>query len=309
MHGGHMQVPATDVETGGTSATARHKRRMAWALGLTLAYMGAEVAGGLITGSLALLADAAHMLTDAGGLALALLAIRFGEKPATPQRTYGYLRAEILAALTNAVVLLMLTVYILYEAYRRFVDPPEVLGWPMLLVATVGLGVNLVSMRLLSGGSSESLNVRGAYFEVLSDMLGSLGVIVAALVIMWTGWTLADPLIGAGIGLFIVPRTWGLLREATHILLEGTPPRVDVAMMEQSLAELRGVEAVEDLHVWTITSGLDAMSAHVVIEDGVDGMRVLGEVRRLVKERFAIDHVTVQIENRSLHGTEVPTQV
>lgn len=303
MHGSHAQPPTTG------SAATRHKRRMLSALGLTLTYMGAEVAGGLLTGSLALLADAAHMLTDAGGLALALLAIRFGERPATPQRTYGYLRAEILSALANAVVLLVLTIYILYEAYRRFVDPPDVLGWPMLLVAAVGLVVNLVSMRLLSGGSSESLNVQGAYFEVLSDMLGSLGVIVAALVIMWTDWRLADPIIGAGIGLFIVPRTWSLLRQATHILLEGTPPRVDVRLMEQGIAAVPGVVAVHDLHVWTITSGLDAMSAHVTVQNAAEGIRVLREVRLLVKERFGIDHVTVQIEDDDLRGTEAVMQV
>jgi cobalt-zinc-cadmium efflux system protein len=302
MHGSHSQAPTT------ASAGARHKRRMAWALGLTLTYMAAEVAGGLITGSLALLADAAHMLTDAGGLALALMAIRFGERPATPQRTYGYLRAEILSALANAVVLLVLTIYILYEAYRRFVDPPEVLGWPMLLVAAVGLVVNLISMRLLSGGSSESLNVQGAYFEVLSDMLGSLGVIVAALVIMWTGWELADPIIGAGIGLFIVPRTWNLLRQATHILLEGTPPRVDVGLMEQGIAAIPGVVAVHDLHVWTITSGLDAMSAHVAVQDPTEGIRVLRDVRVLVKEQFGIDHITVQVEDKDLRETEKAMQ-
>ena len=303
MHGSHTQAPTTG------SAAAGHKKRMAWALGLTLTYMAVEVAGGLITGSLALLADAAHMLTDAGGLALALLAIRFGERPATPQRTYGYLRAEILAALANAVVLLLLTVYILYEAYQRFVDPPAVLGWPMLLVASVGLAVNLVSMRLLAGGSSESLNVQGAYFEVLSDMLGSLGVIVAALVIMATGWTYADPLIGAGIGLFIVPRTWGLLRQATHILLEGTPPLVDVALMEREIAAVPGVNAVHDLHVWTITSGLDAMSAHVLVHDGSEALRVLHDVRTLVKNRFGIDHVTVQVEDEQVRALEAKLHV
>lgn len=298
MHGGHTQTPTTG------SAAMRHKRRMAWALGLTLTYMGAEVAGGLLTGSLALLADAAHMLTDAGGLALALLAIRFGERPATPQRTYGYLRAEILSALANAVVLLVLTIYILYEAYRRFVEPPDVLGWPMLLVAAVGLGVNLISMRLLSSGSSESLNVQGAYFEVLSDMLGSLGVIVAALVIMVTGWKLADPIIGAGIGLFIVPRTWSLLRQATHILLEGTPPRVDVDLMANTIGSIPGVVAVHDLHVWTITSGLDAMSAHITVREPAEGMRVLRDVRALVKSQFGIDHITIQIEDEGLRSTE-----
>ncbi|MCB4824555.1 cation diffusion facilitator family transporter [Roseicella aerolata] len=309
MHGGHGHAPAAADAPVGSSAAARHKRRLAWALGLTLTYMAAEVVGGLLTGSLALLADAAHMLTDAGGLALALLAIRFGERPATPQRTYGYLRAEILSALANAVVLLLLTVYILYEAYRRFVEPPEVLGWPMLLVAVVGLAVNLASMRLLAGGSSESLNIQGAYFEVLSDMLGSLGVIIAALVIMATGWTLADPIIGAGIGLFIVPRTWNLLSQAAHILLEGAPPRVDVKLMERGIGEIRDVAAVHDLHVWTITSGLDAMSAHVVVRNGADHARVLRDVRTLVAERFGIDHVTAQVEDERLRETEARLRV
>lgn len=179
------------------SAAGRHQKPLYAALALTLSYMAAEIIGGIVTGSLALIADAAHMATDAGGLALALFAIHFAQKNATPQKTYGYLRTEILAALTNAVVLLLLTIYILYEAYKRFQSPPEILSGPMLAVAAVGLVVNLISMKLLSAGSSESLNVQGAYFEVLSDMLGSLGVIAAALIIMYTGWTLADPIIGA----------------------------------------------------------------------------------------------------------------
>lgn len=282
------------------SAASRNKTRLAWALGLTLTYMLAEVVAGIVTGSLALLADAAHMLTDAGGLLLALVAIRFGEKPATPRKTYGYARFEILAALANAVVLLVVTIFILYEAYERFLDPPQVIAGPMLIVAVIGLGVNLASMRLLAGGSSESLNVRGAYFEVLSDMLGSLGVIAAAIVIALTGWFLADPLIGAGIGLFIVPRTWKLLREAVHILLEGTPPQVDLELLVRKVCEIPGVTAVHDLHVWTITSGLDSMSAHVLIEDPLEGPRILKAVCESMKQEFGIDHVTVQIEDPAL---------
>lgn len=288
----------------GGSAAGQYRGRLVWALGLTLTYMVAEVVGGLLTGSLALLADAAHMLTDAGGLALALVAIRFGERPATPQRTYGYLRAEVLSALANAVVLLVLTVYILYEAYRRFLDPPEVIGGPMLAVAAVGLIVNLISMRLLSGGSSESLNIKGAYFEVLADMLGSLGVIVAALIVMATGWRLADPIIGAGIGLFIVPRTWSLLRQVTHILLEGTPPQVDVALLGRRLAEIPGVTEVHDLHVWTITSGLDAMSGHLAVSETQDAARVLRQARQILADEFKVDHVTIQIEDAALRAAE-----
>lgn len=281
------------------SAAARNKKGLAWALGLTLVFMVAEVVTGFLTGSLALLADAAHMLTDAGGLLLALVAIRFGEKPATPQKTYGYARFEILAALANAVVLLLVTVFILFEAYHRFLDPPKVIATPMLVVAVIGLGVNLASMRLLAGGSSESLNVRGAYFEVLSDMLGSLGVIVAAVVIATTGWSLADPLIAAGIGLFILPRTWKLLGHAIHILLEGTPPEVDLGLLARKIREIPGVTAVHDLHVWTITSGINSMSAHVLIEDGRDGQMVLRAVCSSMKEDFEIDHVTVQIEDEA----------
>ncbi|WP_371425731.1 cation diffusion facilitator family transporter [Tardiphaga sp.] len=291
---------------GGTTGTAaaKHATRLAWALGLTATYMLAEVVGGLITGSLALLADAAHMLTDVGGLALALVAIRFAAKEATPQRTYGYLRMEVLSALANAVVLLLLTVYILYEAYRRFLAPPEVLGGPMLIVATGGLIVNLISMRLLMGGSSESLNVRGAYLEVLGDMLGSIGVIVAALLMIWKGWVLADPIIGAGIGLFIVPRTLGLLRQVTHILMEGTPANVDVGTLEAKLKLIAGVVAVHDLHVWTVTSGFDAMSCHLVVEDLSKGREALQEARRLMKDDFKIDHVTIQVDDEAIRNEE-----
>lgn len=294
MHGGG----------GPGTATAQHTSRLAWALALTATYMIAEVAGGLITGSLALLADAAHMLTDVAGLALALLAIRFAAREATPQRTYGYLRMEVLAALTNAVVLLLLTVYILYEAYQRFVSPPEVMSGPMLVVAVIGLAVNLVSMRLLAGGSSESLNVKGAYFEVLSDMLGSIGVIVAALLMMWKGWRLADPLIGAGIGLFIVPRTFGLLKQVVHILMEGTPPAVDLAVLERKLTEIAGVKSVHDLHVWTVTSGFDAMSCHLVVTDLSAARTVLAQARRAMSEEFGIDHVTIQVDDDPLSREE-----
>ena len=291
------------------TAAARHANRLAWGLGLTATYMFAEIVGGLITGSLALLADAAHMLTDVGGLALALLAIHFAAREATPKRTYGYLRMEVLSALTNAVVLLLLTVYILYEAYKRFISPPEVLSGPMLAVAIVGLVVNLISMRLLAAGSSESVNVKGAYFEVLSDMLGSIGVIVAALLMMWKGWWLADPIIGAGIGLFIVPRTWVLLKQVTHILLEGTPPNVDVTVLERKLANIQGVLSVHDLHVWTITSGFDAMSCHVLVEDLSLHRKVLQEARRIMKDEFGIDHVTIQVEDEALRASEMVLHV
>ncbi|QIG52131.1 cation transporter [Nordella sp. HKS 07] len=304
MHEGHGHG---SLKAG--SAAGRHKSRLAWAFALTGTYMVAEVVGGLLTGSLALLADAAHMLTDAGGLALALIAIRFAERPATPQKTYGYVRAEVLSALANAVVLLLLTIYILYEAYKRFFEPPEILSGPMLAVALVGMAVNLVSMRLLAGGSAESLNVRGAYFEVLSDFLGSIAVVIAALIVMTTGWTLADPIVGAAIGLFIVPRTWRLLKDAVHILLEGVPAEIDLTLLERVLKEIPGVAAVHDLHVWTLTSGLDSMSGHIVVDDMREAGRVLAEARKLMKEKFGLDHVTIQIEDEALAAAEAKLPV
>jgi len=299
MGAGHADSAAAPAGT----AAGRYKTKLISALVLTTTFMAVEVIGGLWTGSLALLADAAHMLTDAGGLALALIAIRFAERPATPQRTYGYVRMEVLSALTNAVVLLLLTIYILYEAYQRFLNPSEILGGPMLVVATVGLAVNLISMKLLSAGSSESLNLKGAYFEVLSDMLGSLGVIVAAGVVMLTGWTLADPIIGAGIGLFIVPRTWILLKQAIHILMEGTPPEVDIALLERRLLAIPGVTAIHDLHVWTITSGLDAMSCHLVVSDVAQARKTLLSAQEAMKS-FGLTHVTIQVEDQNLRGAE-----
>jgi cobalt-zinc-cadmium efflux system protein len=280
---GHGHSHGGSIPSG--SAAGRNKSRLAWALALTLTYMAAEVVGGLLTGSLALLADAAHMVTDAGGLALSLLAIHYAAKAPTPGKSFGYMRFEILAALANAVVLLGVTAYILYEAYRRFVEPTEILGWPM---------------KLLAGGSSESLNVKGAYFEVFSDMLGSVGVIVAALAVMATGWRWVDPLVGAGIGLFIVPRTWRLLNEALHILLEGTPPGVDLGKLKVEIDAMPGVRRAYDLHAWTLTSGFDAMSGHVVVDDVAGGPDVIRAVRRLMKERHGIEHVTVQVEDEAL---------
>lgn len=297
-HGSQGRAQATG------SAAAQHKTRLKWAFFLTASFMVVEVVGGLVTGSLALIADAAHMLTDAGGLALALIAINFGERPATPQKTFGYVRMEVLSALANAVVLLGVTAFVLYEAYDRFLNPPEVLGGPMLAVAVAGLVVNLVSMKLLSAGSSESLNVKGAYFEVMSDMLGSLGVLIAAVVILLTGWTLADPLIGAGIGLFIIPRTWMLLREAIHILMEGTPPHVDLTLLEKTLLGIPGVTAVHDLHVWTITSGVDSMSCHLVVADMARSRETLEAAQAAMRDTFGLSHSTIQIDDEALRAEE-----
>lgn len=279
-----------------TSAAGRNKKRLVVVLLLTGAYLIAEVIGGYVTGSLALLADAGHMLTDVGGLGLALLAINFAERPATPERTYGYHRVEILAAVANAVILLGVSFYVLFEAYQRLRHPPEVQSGPMLVVAVVGLIVNLVGMRLLASASEESLNMKGAYFEVLSDLLTSVGVIVAALVMMKTGWYWADPLISAGIGLFIFPRTWVLLRDAVAVLLEGVPSGVNLAALREALRAVDGVQDVHDLHAWSLTSGVNAMSAHVVMSPGFSGEDVLIRARQAALSSFPISHVTVQVE-------------
>ncbi|MAS41671.1 MAG: cation transporter [Rhodobacteraceae bacterium] len=291
---------------GGTSAS-RHKGSLKWALALTGGFLVVEVVGGLWTGSLALLADAAHMATDVGGLFMALVAVRFAERPATPAMTYGYVRTEVLSALVNAVVLLVVTVFVLREAYFRLFAPPEILGGPMLAVAVAGLIVNLISMRMLHGGAQESLNLKGAYFEVLADMLGSLGVILAALVVMLTGWTIADPIIGAAIGLFIVPRTWILLKSALNILMEGTPAHVDAGLLRNRLVELPGVTEVHDLHVWTLTSGLDAMSGHLVVDDVGRASEVLAAAREAIHEGFGITHTTIQVEDAAAFEAEGET--
>ncbi len=259
-----------------------------------------EVVGGLFTGSLALLADAGHMLTDIAALGLSVFAMRMAAKPSTPEKSYGYHRAEILAAVTNAVVLLLLAIWILYEAYRRVFEPPHVLGIPMLFIGLVGLAVNVASMKLLADESVASLNVRSAYLEVLSDAISSFGVILGGGIIWMTGWVLIDPLLSAGISIFIVWRTWGLLSQAVHVLMEGVPTHLNAKAVGQTMAGMPGVKEIHDLHIWTITSGLDALSAHVVVSAGEDRDVVLGHLQSILRDRFGIDHVTLQIvEERS----------
>ena len=284
----------------GTTAAGRHKARLAWSLALTGGFLVTEVVGGLWTGSLALLADAGHMLTDVGGLSMSLLAVWFAQKPPSSANTYGYFRTEILASLANGVVLFLIAGYILYEAFRRIWEPSEILSGPMLIIAAIGLGVNLLGMWLLHEGAAESLNLRGAYLEVLSDALGSVGVIVAAVIIQTTGVSLADPLIAGAIGVFILPRTWGLMRQAIHVLMEGVPPHLDVREIETAMTTVHGVQAVHDLHIWTLTSGKDAMSSHVVVDNLTAGDRILRDLHRLLHERFGIEHTTLQLESEPL---------
>lgn len=289
------------------SATAQNRRALQITFALTFSYFIVEVVGGIFTNSLALLADAAHMLTDVGGLALALFATWIGQKPATPQKTYGYYRVEILAALTNAVVLFFISFYILYEAYYRFKSPPEVASLPMMIIAVVGLSINLFGIWILRSGAKASLNVQGAFLEVVSDALGSVGVIIAGLIMFFTGWYYADPIFSVLIGLFILPRTWKLLTQAVNVLLEGTPAHINVAAVEQAMLKLNGVGAIHDLHVWTITSGIEALSAHVVLNQGGDSeaaTKILDDLNTTLKREFGIDHTTIQIEHLSSRDKE-----
>jgi cobalt-zinc-cadmium efflux system protein len=285
---------------GMASSASRHTGRLTWVLALTAGFMVIEVAGGLRTNSLALLADAGHMLTDVGGLSMSLLAVWFAQKPPTSMNTYGYLRTEILAALSNGVVLLLVAGYILYEAFHRVWAPPEIHSGPMLVIAILGLVVNLLGMGLLHHGAGDSLNIHGAYLEVLSDALGSIGVIVAAVLIQTTGFSIIDPLISAAIGLFILPRTWRLIRQALHILMEGVPSHLDIGEIETAMTTVPGVRAVHDLHVWALTSGKDAMSGHVIVDNLPIDNRILRDLHKLLHERFGIEHTTIQLESESL---------
>jgi len=278
------------------SFAGKNKKNLKIVFILTFCFMIIEAVGGYLTNSLALIADAAHMFTDTGALGLALIAIWFAEKPATPDKTYGYYRTEIVAALINSLVLLLISFFILYEAWERLNNPPDVLSKPMLVIASVGLIINLVGMKLLSDGSAKSLNMKGAYLEVFSDMLGSIGVIIASLLIMFKGWEIADPIASIAMGLFILPRTWHLLKQVIHVLLEGTPTHIDVDKVEKELSNVNGVIAIHDIHIWTITSGIDVMTAHVEISDFKEGDRILTDTKKILVTKFNILHSTIQLE-------------
>jgi cobalt-zinc-cadmium efflux system protein len=265
-------------------------------LGITLTFLLIEVVGGIITNSLALLADAGHLFTDVAEIGLALFAIRIAARPADEDRTFGMYRVEILAAVINAVLLFAVAVFVLFEAWRRFLDPPDVEGGLMLVVATAGLIGNAVSLWLLHDAQRQSLNMRGAYLEVLGDLLGSATVVVAAGIVALTNSLRADPIASAFVGLLIIPRTWKLLRDAVDILLEGTPKGVDLADVRRHILEADGVLDVHDLHAWTITSGMNVISAHVVIESAADPVRVLDDLSICLSNDFDIEHSTFQLE-------------
>jgi cobalt-zinc-cadmium efflux system protein len=278
------------------------RRALAFALVLTASFTVVEVVGGVVAGSLALLADAVHMLSDNVALALALVAAWLATKPATPERSYGYKRAEVLAALANGVMLVALAIWIFVEASIRLSDPGDVLGGWMLAIALVGLAVNVAAGVVLSRARSHSLNVEAAFRHVFADLLGSIGVAVAAVVILTTGWVEADPLVSILIGLLVLASAWSILRDSTEILLESTPRGMDAGAVGRRLASAAGVVEVHDLHVWTITSGFPALSAHVLVRPGEDCHGRRRELERLLHDEFGIDHTTLQVDHADAGG-------
>ena len=291
MGAGHNHAGHSHDHAAGASS-----RMLAIALGLTTTFLVVELVGSYIFNSLALLSDAAHMFTDAAALAIALAAVRIGQRPADEARTFGYRRFEILAAAFNALLLFAVAGYVLWEGIGRFFTPSEVESTGMLAVAVVGLIVNIVAMRLLSAGKEQSLNIKGAYLEVWADMLGSVGVIAGAVIIMLTGWQWVDPVVAIGIGLWVLPRTWALLKDTTQILLEGVPRGLRLREVRDAIAGTAGVAGVHDLHVWSVTSDDVSASAHVELAPGEEAETVRLAVAATLLDRFEIEHVTIQIE-------------
>ncbi|OQP71094.1 cation diffusion facilitator family transporter [Xanthomonas phaseoli pv. syngonii LMG 9055] len=275
----------------------RFERPLWWALALTTTFLVAEVIGGLMTNSLALLSDAAHMLTDAIALGVSLIAVRISKRPADARRSYGYGRMESLGALVNGSLLFVVAGYILWEAIGRFTQPPEVASTGMLIVAVVGLVVNVIAMRLLKAGSGDSLNLKGAYLEVWSDMLGSVGVIVGAVVIKWTGWTVLDSIVAVLIGLWVLPRTWVLLRSALHVLMQGVPQNLDMGVLKRTMLEHPQVMDVHDLHAWSLASRQAIVTAHLLVAPNtVDLDQVRREVASAVYAKADVHELTLQAE-------------
>lgn len=278
------------------SVREQSRSSMMIVLCLTASFMVAEVVVGFSTGSLALLADAGHMLSDVGALLLALIALWFSSKPATDAKTFGYYRSEILAGFVNSLALVVISVVILIEAYNRFQSPPEVMAAPALLTAVFGLIINIISLKLLGKTSEHSVNVKAAYLELMSDMLGLVGVIISSIIIIFTKWYIADAIVSGAIGLLIIPRTWVLLKECTHILMEGTPDHVDLAALRKSILSTEGVVDVHDIHVWTLTSDIHALSAHVLIDADGNSGEVLKNITDKASHEFGLNHTTIQVE-------------
>ena len=281
-----------------TSAGNKHNKSLKIVFSITLVYFIVEVIVGFMSNSLALLSDAAHMLTDVAGQALALFAIWMASKLRNSKKTYGYLRTEIFSALINAIVLIFISGYILYEAWQRFQDPPKVAGFSMLIVASIGLIINLISMKILKSGSEESINIKGAFLEVVADMLSSIAVIIAGIIILSTGWLLIDPIISALIGLFILPRTFGLLKESVDILLEGVPKDVNYDAVEKYISKNPGVDSIHDLHIWSLTSGVNALSGHIIMkpETTITEMNdIIFKIKKELNSSYKISHTTLEV--------------
>ena len=279
--------------------TEQNKKRLWIALILTTTYLIVEVVGGLITGSLALLSDAAHMLTDASALAISLIAMQLASRPANPRKTFGYHRFEILAAAFNAIMLFFVAIYILYEAYQRLSAPTEIQTIGMLIIAAIGLIINLISMWLLTSGKDKSLNVKSAYLEVWSDMLGSIGVILGAIIIKFTGYQWVDSLIAVAIGFWVLPRTWILLKETTNILLEGVPEGMDIDEIQAEMCKIPGIIGVHDFHLWALTSGKPSLTAHIVYDITYDhSEHLLPQLQELLANKFEVYHTTLQFESK-----------
>lgn len=296
----HSSPPANSKCCSGHEPT-----RALWiALTLTGIFTLVEFAGGWFTNSLALMADAGHMLTDAAALGLSLFALRFAARPATARKTYGFQRVEILAALVNGVTLVVISLVIFYEAYERLFSPPLVKSGPMLVIACAGLIINLLCASALHGSHSSNLNVRGALLHVIGDALGSVGAIVAGILMLTKGWYLADPLISFVVGLLILYNSWRLVKDSVDILLEGTPAHIDLETVHSALNSVEGVASIHDLHIWTLTSGIHAMSCHAVVCGSDDRHQILEQLSAIVRSRFKIDHTTIQLEEVSLQHQE-----
>lgn len=284
-----------------THTRTNNEKRLWLALGLTSLFLMVELIAAWKTHSLALISDAAHMFTDVVALAISLGAVQLSKRLADRKRTFGYYRFEILAAAFNATLLFIVALYIMYEAYQRFKMPLEVHSTGMLIVASIGLIINLISMRLLADGSQKNINMRAAYLEIWNDMLGSMGVILAAIAIYFTQWNWIDPIVAVGIGLWVIPRTWALLKESIHILLQGVPLGVDIDAIETALLTINPIKAVHDLHIWSLTSGKNVLSVHIVADlSQRSEQAILAEVDCTVRS-FGITHTTVQIETEGFH--------
>lgn len=279
-------------------------RRLILALVITAVYFVVEVVGGLLTNSLALLSDAGHMFSDAVALALSLFAFQMAKRPATTEKTYGYHRLEILAALFNGLTLWLIVGAIFHEAYRRLLSPPEVQSLGMVIVATAGLAVNVATGMILYASRQKSLNLRGAFLHVVGDALGSVGAIAAGLIMLSTGWRLADPLVSVLIGGIILMTSWGLVRESVGILMQWAPREIDVGQVQKAMVEVRGVVKVHDLHIWAVTTGVFTLSAHAVVDGGEDFPQVLNGIETILRDRFNIEHTTIQFETEDREDRE-----